>query len=333
MTPSRPLLTRTALTTATLTTALTTALVLAGCSAGLDAVLSAPAAPAAAPVLPPTVEALQAQVPTAPRTAVPDRPLTTDVTPYGDRVVGVGHPLVVRLSEDVADRAAVERALTVTTSRPVGEAGWAWQGDRELHYRPRTFWPAHTTVTLEVRLAGVSAGQGVSGVEDREVRFRTGAARVVTIDDAAHRATVTVDGRLVRTMPVSLGKPGYETRSGTKVVMDRHETYRMRSSTLGVTSGPEAYDLVVPYAMRLTTSGEFLHAAPWATARLGRANGSHGCVNLSVVDARWLYERAQVGDPVVTVGSGPPAESGNGLGGGWNVPWSTWLGLSALPAA
>jgi len=264
------------------------------------------------------------------RVAEPAGVLTTDVTPFGDRVVGVGHPLVVRLSADVTDRAAVERGLTVTTSRPVGEAGWSWVDARELHYRPKEFWPANTSVVLAVRLAGVRAGDGLWGVTDRDVRFRTGAARVIAIDAVSRPATVTVDGAVVRRMPVSLGKPGYETRSGTKVVMDRHESYRMRSSTLGVRSGPESYDLVVPYAMRLTDSGEFLHGAPWAAARLGRVDGSHGCVNLSIDDARWLYDHVVVGDPVVTTGTGRSTEAGNGLGGGWNTSWSAWLAGSGL---
>jgi len=189
--------------------------------------------------------------------------------------------------------------------------------------------PPVLSVVLAVRLAGVRAGDGLSGVTDRDVRSRTGPARIIAIDAVSHQATVTVDGAVVRRMPVSLGKPGYETRSGLKVVMDRHESYRMRSSTLSVRSGPEAYDLVVPYAMRLTDSGEFLHGAPWATDRLGRVDGSHGCVNLSVADPRWLYEHVAVGDPVVTTGTGRPTEGGNGLGGGWNTSWSAWRAGSA----
>jgi len=266
-------------------------------------------------------------------TGAPPRTLTTDVNPYGGRVVGVGQPLVVDLSAEVTDperRAAVERALRVTTSRPVGPASWAWTGPSQLQYRPQEFWPAHTTVTLDVDLAGVRAGDDLWGTTSRQVEFRTGRAQVVRIDDATHTATATVDGTVVRTMPVSLGKPGYTTRSGVKVVMSRHEEYRMRSSTLGVDSGPEAYDLVVPYALRLTNSGEFFHGAPWATSRLGRWNGSHGCTNLSVADAKWLYDHAQLGDPVVTVGTGRPMERDNGTGGVWNVPWEEWTALSAL---
>lgn len=266
-------------------------------------------------------------------TAPPARTLTTDVNPYGGRVVGVGQPLVVDLSAEVTDpqrRAAVERALRVTTSRPVGPASWAWTAPSRLQYRPQQFWPADTTVTLDVDLAGVQAGDDLWGVTSRQVSFRTGRAQVVTIDDATHTATVTVDGAVVRTMPVSLGKPGYTTRSGIKTVMSRHEEYRMRSATLGVVSGPEAYDLVVPYALRLTNSGEFFHGAPWATSRLGRENGSHGCTNLSVADAKWLYDHAQIGDPVVTVGTGRSMEPDNGTGGVWNVPWEDWTALSAL---
>jgi lipoprotein-anchoring transpeptidase ErfK/SrfK len=131
-------------------------------------------------------------------------------------------------------------------------------------------------------------------------------------------------------MGVSLGKPGATTttRSGTKVIMSRHESYRMRSSTLGPAYSGDSYDLVVPYAMRMTWSGEFLHGADY-NANIGRANTSHGCTNLRSSDARWLYESSLVGDPVVTTGTDRWMEEGNGLGGAWNVDWERWTSRSA----
>jgi lipoprotein-anchoring transpeptidase ErfK/SrfK len=125
-----------------------------------------------------------------------------------------------------------------------------------------------------------------------------------------------------------MGKSGFTTRSGTKVIMDIHESYRMRSTTVGIT-GSEAYDLDVPYAMRITSTGEFLHGAPW-NHYIGIANMSHGCTNLTLSDARWLFHRVREGDPVVTKGTGRSTESWNGLGGVWNVPWDKWVAGSAL---
>ena len=266
-------------------------------------------------------------------TGAPERELTTDVVPWGDQVVGIGHPLTVTLSapvEDAEGRAAVESALTVSADREIGEASWSWISDTVLQFRPRDFWPAHTRVTLDVNLDGVKAGDGLWGVRDRQVTFRTGRALTVTIDAETHSAKVVRDGEVVRTMDVSLGKPGQTTatRSGTKVVMTRHESYRMRSSTLGDSYDGDSYDLVVPYAMRLTWSGEFLHGADY-NQNIGRANTSHGCTNLRSEDARWLYENVLVGDPVVTTGTDRWMEEGNGLGGPWNVDWETWTSRSA----
>lgn len=264
------------------------------------------------------------------RTGAPAMTLAADVQPFGDNVVGIGHPLIVRLSTPVPDgaRAEVERRLTVETSKPIGPASWSWLSDSELRFRPREFWPAYTTVTLHADLAGLHPAAGVWGAPDRDVRFRTGAAQVIRIDNASHRAVVERDGQVVRTMPVSMGKPGYASRSGVKVVMSRYRSFRMQSSSYGVTSGPNSYDLVVPYAMRITNSGEFLHGAPWNT-KIGKANTSHGCTNLTLADARWLYENVQVGDPVITVGTGRSMESWNGWGD-WNLSWSAWVGRSAL---
>jgi lipoprotein-anchoring transpeptidase ErfK/SrfK len=139
---------------------------------------------------------------------------------------------------------------------------------------------------------------------------------------------VVKNGKRIRTFGVSMGKSGFTTRSGTKVIMDKHVSYRMRSTTVGIT-GSEAYDLDVPYAMRITSSGEFLHGAPW-NPYVGVANRSHGCTNLTLSAARWVFNRVREGDPVVTRGTGREMESYNGLGGVWNVRWKAWRAGSAL---
>ena len=148
------------------------------------------------------------------------------------------------------------------------------------------------------------------------------------VSDSTLRLVVRRDGVRIRNFGVSMGKSGFTTRSGTKVIMDTHETYRMNSDTVGIT-GDEAYELDVPYAMRITSSGEFLHGAPWNPS-VGIANRSHGCTNLTLSDARWVFERVREGDPIVTRGTGRQTESWNGLGGVWNVPWATWVAGSAL---
>lgn len=261
------------------------------------------------------------------RTGAPPRVLRATVSPAG-RTVGVGRPLVVTFNQSVRRKAEVEAALQVTTSREVGPASWSWTSDRTVQFRPKQFWPAYTRVRVAADLRKVHAGPGLWGMRDTDSAFRVGRAFVMRVSDAKHRMLVRKDGVTVRTFGVSMGKSGFVTRSGVKVVMDTHESYRMRSTTVGIT-GSEAYDLQVPYAMRITSSGEFLHGAPW-NPYVGIANRSHGCTNLTLSSARWVFERVREGDPVVTTGTGREMESWNGLGGVWNVPWTKWVAGSAL---
>lgn len=240
---------------------------------------------------------------------------------------GIG--IVVRITFDhdvpVAARDAVTAKIQVTSSKPLGTAAWAWSDARTAVYRPKEFWPGHASVTISA-----SPTYDVVGHEDgRDLRwggsasqaFRTGAAQIITVNGQTDQATVVRDGTTIRSMPVSLGMPGWETRSGIKVLMEKYEVKHMTSDSIGA---EDEYALDVPYAIRLTNSGEFIHAAPWAEGRLGRYNGSHGCTNLSMADAAWLYDNHLYGDPVVTVGTSRAMESGNGAGGVWNVPWRTW---------
>ncbi|MGZ4633346.1 MAG: Ig-like domain-containing protein [Actinomycetes bacterium] len=266
------------------------------------------------------------------RSARPAKILKASISPSAGQVVGVGMPVTVTLSRPVtakAARVAVQRTLTVTTSRPVGDAAWAWTSSTRVQYRPRVFWPAATTVVVKARLAGVGIGKGVWATSDSGRRFTVGRSQVMKVDGRRHTFTVVRGGRTVRSGGVSLGKAGFTTRSGTKVIMSRETSRRMRSSTVGIPSGANAYDLQVPYAMRVTSSGEFVHGAPW-NRYIGTANVSHGCTNLTLANAKWLYRTSMVGDPVITRGTSRRAELGNGLGGVWNVTWAQWKARSAV---
>lgn len=262
-------------------------------------------------------------------TVDPRAVLDTSISPLDGQDVGVGMPVVVRFSERVTDRAAVERALTVTSSRPV-VGSWSWTGDDEVHYRPKDFWPADTDVTVRVALRGVDAGRGVWGMENRVVRFRTGASMLSVIDVDRYTLTVFRNGKRLRTIPVSTGKAGFLTRNGTKVILEKHTLKVMDAATIGISPGdPEYYRLEVPYAMRVTWSGEFVHAAPWSVGSQGRDNVSHGCVGMSRANAIWLFEMSKVGDVVKVVGSPRTLEPGNGYTD-WNVSWADWTAGSAL---
>ena len=262
-------------------------------------------------------------------TLKPKARLTTSISPLNGQTVGVGMPIVVRLSDRVKDRAAVERALTVTTSKDI-EGSWTWLSDEELHFRPREYWPAGTKVTVKVQLQDVDAGRGVWGNEERTIKFRVGSSMVSVVDVNKLRLTVYRNGKVARVIPVSTGKAGFLTRNGIKVISEKHTLKIMDASTIGISrSDPEYYRLEVPYAMRVTNSGEFVHAAPWSVASQGRARVSHGCVGMSTGNAIWLFNQTHIGDIVQVVGSPRRLEPGNGWTD-WNVKWSTWLEGSAL---
>ncbi|MFP5346016.1 MAG: Ig-like domain-containing protein [Actinomycetes bacterium] len=266
---------------------------------------------------------------TAFTTLTPQRTLTATILPRNGWTVGVGMPVVVDLDAAVKDRAAVERRLHVTTT-PQVEGAWRWVSDRQVQWRPREFWASGTTVAVTADLAGVEAAPGIWGVKDRSATFSVGSAMVSTVDIAGHTMTVTKDGALLRTIPITTGKAGYETRNGTKVIMSRETEHRMDAATLGTDKNdPNYYNVVVKYAMRLTWSGEFIHAAPWSVDQQGAANVSHGCTGLSTADAQWLFERSKVGDVVTFVGGSRELEQGNGYTA-WELPFDTWAAGSAL---
>jgi lipoprotein-anchoring transpeptidase ErfK/SrfK len=241
---------------------------------------------------------------------------------------GTGITVRVHFTRPVPEEArdAVTSQIRVRTSTDVGPAGWAWLDDDTAVYRPKEFWPAGTQVSVTTEPGSTiiptdgSSDLRWMGKEQRS--FSIGRSQVVEVDADTHLATVTRNGEVVRTMPVSLGKEGWTTRSGVKTLMESYEVKEMTGASIGA---EEDYTLQVPYAIRLTDTGEFIHGAPWAQGNLGRVNGSHGCTNLSVADARWLYEHHLVGDPVVTSGTGRGIDASNGTGAVWNVPWSTWL--------
>lgn len=251
------------------------------------------------------------------------------VTPDAGDTVGVGMPIIVDFDRPVRDRAAVERALQVTASRPV-PGSWNWVDDDELRYRPARYWPAYTTVTVKLDLRGIEVNQGEWGERHKDLTFRVGPAVISTVDAGSLRMTVARDGKVVRTIRVTTGKRGYATRSGIKVISERRRNMTMDAASTGVPrSSPEYYRLKVAYAMRITNSGEFVHSAPWSVRSHGRRRVSHGCVGMSTRHARWFYQNTNIGDVVKVINTGRRQNLGNGWTD-WNVPWERWRAGSAL---
>ncbi len=252
------------------------------------------------------------------------------VAPLDGETVGVGMPVVVNFDLPVADQAAFERHMRVT-SKPAQPGSWYWLSSTVAHWRPQVYWKPGTTVDVDVDINGVSAGNGIYGQEDRQVSFDIGDAHVYKVNAATHQMKVFSNGTLLRTIPITTGKSGFTTRSGTKVIMEKFDVKRMNSETVGIPQGSaEAYDINdVQWAMRVTNSGEFIHAAPWSVGSQGNANVSHGCTGLSTDNANWLFGMSRRGDVVEYTGTDRPMEFDNGYGD-WNRSFREYRQGSAL---
>jgi lipoprotein-anchoring transpeptidase ErfK/SrfK len=243
---------------------------------------------------------------------------------------GVAMPVVVEFLEPVPEeyRAGVEKRMFVTTDPPQPGV-WHWVGDgRQAFYRARDYWKPGTTLSVRIALDGHPTGDGWYGDTDRRATVTIGSASRIEVDNATKQLSFYSGDELVRTMPVSLGKPSTPSSSGTMVIMSKER--RTVFDTFAELGPADGYRVEVEYAMRLTWGGEFIHAAPWSVADQGVRNVSHGCVNLSTENAAWLFERAKIGDPVIVKGTEVQLEHGNGWTA-WNLGWEEFVAGSALP--
>jgi lipoprotein-anchoring transpeptidase ErfK/SrfK len=240
--------------------------------------------------------------------------VTSDLMLTNGETYGVGMPIVVEFGSEVPpeSRAAVQQRLFVNSDPPQPGA-WHWFGGRQVMYRPERYWQPGTKITARKALNGVQIGTGHAD-EDLTATVTIGRKLTIDIDNATKQLSVYQNDALVRTMPVSLGKPSTPTSSGTTVIMSRE------ASTVFHT--PE-YTVRVQYAMRLTWGGQYIHAAPWSVSDQGHRNVSHGCTNVSTDNAKWVYEQTLVGDPVTTRGTEAPLDPGDGWTA-WDLSWSDY---------
>jgi len=258
------------------------------------------------------------------------KPASTFIGTYfpdaGD-TVGVGQPVSIRFNKPIADKAAVEKQLTVEANPPV-TGSWYWYDSQRVDYRPEHYWASGTKVTLHMRLDGVKSGTSY-GTQTRDATFTVGRSVVANADMNTKRMSVTVDGKTT-VLKISGGKPGFATWNGTMVVLEKFQDIPMDSKTVNI-FGPEAYDLAhVYWAVRLTPSGTFTHAAPWNDGKFGLVNGSHGCIGMSTSDAEWFYNQVNVGDPVTVVNSQEKTVKTDNGYGDWNISWADWTAGSAV---
>jgi len=272
---------------------------------------------------------LPTQETTSFRTERPKALVHTSILPGPGATVGVGMPIIVTFDEPVSRRAAAERELSVKAS-PAQPGGWYWVSDSMVRYRPKTYWQPNTEVHVHVALDGVKLGDGVWGDDDDTARFSIGDSLISTVDIGEHTMTVRKNGEVIREIPVTTGKSGWDTRAGTKVIISKDREVVMDAATLDVPENdPDYYRLNVEYAMRVTWSGEYVHAAPWSVSDQGRANVSHGCTGMSLENAAWLYDLTKIGDVVDYVNGVRSMEAWNGYTD-WEIPWSQWQAGSAL---
>jgi lipoprotein-anchoring transpeptidase ErfK/SrfK len=239
--------------------------------------------------------------------------------------VGVGMPVVLTFDVPVKNKREFEKNLHVKSS-PAQVGSWHWYSSKEVRYRPMKYWKPGTKVGVTANLNGLDAGGGVYGQNSTSTHFTVGRPMITKINLNSDVAKVYRNGKYLRTIYVSGGKPGWQTRSGVKLIMDKLYVTKMTNSMIGA---HEHYSLRVKYAMRITSSGEFLHAAPWNAAYFGSVNHSHGCVGMSTGNAAWLFHRVMIGDPVITTGSSRGMEPGNGYGD-WNLSYAQYKKGSAL---
>jgi Bacterial Ig domain/L,D-transpeptidase catalytic domain len=258
-------------------------------------------------------------------------------TPENDSTVGVGMPVSITFDKAITHKADVESHIQVSSTSGQQVVGH-WFGGKRIDFRPADYWKPGSDVTVKMALDHVVGANGATGVQDETVHFHVGRSQVSTVDAANQTMTVVRDGHPVRTIPVSTGSPDHPTYNGQMVISQKFTKTRMNGSTVGF--GGE-YDIPdVPHAMRLSTTGTFVHGNYWSQGNVfGATPSSHGCIGIRDVrdandpttNAAWFYDHSLVGDVVVVVGShgGRTVAPDNGLNG-WNMPWSQWVAGSAI---
>jgi lipoprotein-anchoring transpeptidase ErfK/SrfK len=250
------------------------------------------------------------------------------------KTYGVGQPVIVAFSRAV-NKGAAEKAIEIKTS-PAVPGKFYWKDDKTVHWRPAKYWAAGTKIDVNVKMFGAKLGKTTYGAKNASTSFRIGRELIAVSDNRTHLTKVYIDGKLVRTMKSSLGKGGgttgangerisYWTAGGPHVVLGKKRKHTMSSATYGVTDPKDPNYYVsenIEFCTRISYSGEYLHAAPW-NGSLGRANLSHGCINLSTADAKWVYNTFLVGDVVDVTNTPRKLPIWNGLGD-WTVPFDKY---------
>ncbi|WP_207894848.1 L,D-transpeptidase [Tamaricihabitans halophyticus] len=259
------------------------------------------------------------------RTVEPAQLISAELNVGDGKTYGIAMPIKVTFDADVTDKAAVEKALKVQTSNGT-EGAWAWLDNRSAHWRPKEYWAPGTKVEVNANIYGVRFGEGAYGASDLSSEFTIGRAQIVRANTQTHRMKVIRDGKQVADYPASFGletDPGRVTKSGIHVVMSKHTSYAMTNEEYGYR------DYVVPWAVRISNNGEFIHGYAPSISAQGNSNVSHGCVNLAPDNAKIYHDGALIGDPVEIEGSDQQLSSADHDYYDWTLSWKQWQGKSA----
>lgn len=247
------------------------------------------------------------------------------------QTVGIAAPIIIQFDSSISDKAAVERALTVTTDPPV-EGSWAWLPDEakgaRVHWRPREYYPAGTTVNVEAKLYGVPFGDEAYGAQDFSLNIQIGRRQIVKAEVSSHRIQVVTDAGVIMDFPCSYGEGDLArnvTRNGIHVVTEKYADFYMSNPAAGYSNVHERW------AVRISNNGEFIHANPMSAGAQGNSNVTNGCINLSTANAAEYFPTAMYGDPVEVTGSSIQLSYSDGDIWDWAVDWDTWVSMSALP--
>jgi lipoprotein-anchoring transpeptidase ErfK/SrfK len=263
------------------------------------------------------------------KTLSPSQSFTTHIFEGYKQSYGVGMPVILNFSEPIKNKAEVERSLELTTSKPVIGA-WYWDGDEQLYFRPRDYWPANTTVSFTGHFDGVEGAKGVWGTHNLTQTFTIGRSLIAVASTTTHRTQIYLNGKMAYNWPASLGRLSLPTPDGTYLSVEKSNPVRMVGG--GPAGSAGHYDELVNYAVRFTYSGSYYHSAPWSVGDQGIVNVSHGCVNLPPADAKIYYDMSIPGDPITVTASTAAGKWDDGFTE-WFFPWSKFLKGSATGMA